>query len=870
MKAKSKSFEQLDVYAEQMPDESDAAVIEALRLSAARIEPTPDFVTRLSIRLRQQHRARGHAARRIPVRRLLWAGAAAALMVLLTLTLPHLFGSKDLPPLPRLAYAAAGEPAPAGLLAGATLTLSTRLPAAPAKVPAYVATAGAIPATSEDAIAWALRFGLSNPRVYHTPNDPQAIYVLGDDGQQLIFRQFGPMGSVDYSNDRAAADTQGPPPTLEQATQAAVAFLQEHGLLPEHYRAEDAENLQAEGSTRMIRIVPVLDGYPLVGYHSGAHVLVNSAGEVVYASLNPLTFERAHEYPVRSAEEAYRALSRGGESGSPFRLDVEQTTPTTGIRYYRPEPPAYTPGQAVTPTGWLQVLVAEEGDEVRAQLTARDGAVYDLSGPRVAELADPASTPGDVRVRGTIVARTGPHRWQVEVVDWDSLPVSNAQPPSLCRVGAFALEGPDAWLTTDAGERYRLPKPPAELADGERIEVCADEWPAGGEAVNWWTISAPPASEAQPAYVASSSTIVVVEAIEAPPLSPPPPTVHIVREGDTLASIAQQYGVTVDALLAANGITSADALAVGQALTIPEPSPLPAEPSRSATATPVPFEVGQQVEISGALYATIYVNGDARRVEAYLDDEADPEPPYLLVGPTELLEDIARHNRLHVRVWGEVVLAQDSPMGQAIRVERFERLWPQERIQGFLGHVDLETLEGREVAVFTDHGTGRRYVLDQSLEVEGYWASGQDPLLNFEQVFVTGAVHPERTYAGLPVLRLLSSQAGPETVAATSADQFPVETGPQVVDEAAMRPGVLQGAFTVERVELAYYYEPQPAQVVYSREGVPLNAPSPTKAIVQPVWVFYGRSPDGAIRFTAYVQAVAERYIEDAPATAGE
>ncbi len=788
MKAKKddKSLAQkLNTCMDQPPAESDAAeaaIVEALRLSAARIEPAPDFVTGLSIRLRHQRQTRDLAARRSTVHRLLWAGAAAILVASLTLVLPHLLGSRGLPPLPRLAYAAGSGPAPTGLLAGATLTLSAPLPTAPKKMPIYVAAAAPVPATSEEAIAWALKFGISNPKVYRNPGESRSIYVLGDDGQQLIFRRFGPMGSIDYSNDYAVADAQGPSLTFEQASQAAVTFLRERGLLPDHYRTEEAEAPGGDSPTRAIRIVPVLDDYPLVGNHAGAYVLVNPAGQVVYASLNPLTFKRGQGYPIRSAEDAYGSLSRSEEIGSPFRLDVDLTMPTTDIRHYRPEPPAYTPGQSVTATGWIHVLVAEGGNEIRARLTARDGTLYDLTGPRVAELAAPESGFGDVRARGIIVARTGPNRWQMEVTDWNFIPASNVQPPA-CQVGTFAEEGTTAWLVTDTEERYRLPDAPEALVDGERIEVCADEWPAGGEPVNWWGISSPPASEQRPVPVASSSTIVVVEAIETPQVE-------------------------------------------------------------------APFEIGQRIELTGAVYATLYVNGDARRVEAYLDkDEADEEPPYSLAGPTELLEEIAQHNRLHVRVWGRVVPAQDSPNGQAIQVERFERLWPQERLQGFPGHVDLERLEGREVAVFTDHETGQRYVLDQSLE--GYWTSSQDPLMDVEQAFVSGVVHPEKTYAGLPVLRLVSSQAGQETVAATSADQFPVDTGPQVVDEAALLPAALQGTFIIDRVELAYYCEPQPAQLIYA----------------QPVWVFYGHSPDGATHFTAYVQAVAEEYIESAGAT---
>ena len=42
-----------------------------------------------------------------------------------------------------------------------------------------------------------------------------------------------------------------------------------------------------------------------------------------------------------------------------------------------------------------------------------------------------------------------------------------------------------------------------------------------------------------------------------------------VKKGDTLQKIAAHYGIKVPALMAANGITDAAALKVGQVLTIP-------------------------------------------------------------------------------------------------------------------------------------------------------------------------------------------------------------------------------------------------------------------------------------------------------------
>src|SRR5689334_13918478 len=46
-------------------------------------------------------------------------------------------------------------------------------------------------------------------------------------------------------------------------------------------------------------------------------------------------------------------------------------------------------------------------------------------------------------------------------------------------------------------------------------------------------------------------------------------TVYIVRDGETLTSIAQRYHTTVEALVAANHLANGDALYVGQRLIIP-------------------------------------------------------------------------------------------------------------------------------------------------------------------------------------------------------------------------------------------------------------------------------------------------------------
>ncbi len=86
-----------------------------------------------------------------------------------------------------------------------------------------------------------------------------------------------------------------------------------------------------------------------------------------------------------------------------------------------------------------------------------------------------------------------------------------------------------------------------------------------------------------------------------PSLIPPGVVTHIVRTGETLYAIALQYGVSVDALVATNGLANGDTIFIGQTLVIPgttevalapvsptnEPQPLPTEiPTLAPTAAP--------------------------------------------------------------------------------------------------------------------------------------------------------------------------------------------------------------------------------------------------------------------------------------------
>lgn len=82
-----------------------------------------------------------------------------------------------------------------------------------------------------------------------------------------------------------------------------------------------------------------------------------------------------------------------------------------------------------------------------------------------------------------------------------------------------------------------------------------------------------------------------------PTIAPQPrePQMHTVQTGETLGSIAQLYGVSVEDILAANNLTDPNMLSVGQQLIIPiggfEPTPIPVTPL--VTVPPIPTATPQ-------------------------------------------------------------------------------------------------------------------------------------------------------------------------------------------------------------------------------------------------------------------------------------
>lgn len=118
------------------------------------------------------------------------------------------------------------------------------------------------------------------------------------------------------------------------------------------------------------------------------------------------------------------------------------------------------------------------------------------------------------------------------------------------------------------------------------VAAAADA--TAGQKTEERTVIAPPATPTEAAEVPTGAPIAVATPEPADDAPMPTPTTalaqHIVQEGDTLGAIAHSYGVTVDALIAANALADPNRIYTGQVLNLPAgrlDDPI-------ATATPLP------------------------------------------------------------------------------------------------------------------------------------------------------------------------------------------------------------------------------------------------------------------------------------------
>jgi len=189
----------------------------------------------------------------------------------------------------------------------------------------------------------------------------------------------------------------------------------------------------------------------------------------------------------------------------------------------------------------------------------------------------------------------------------------SAQPETSAAPAAVAPVAPDAGtpataapasMTPDQSPATQTPAAPSAPAPS------ADASPTG--------TAAPEAAAQSP--VASVPTpgeaVEVVPAAPAPESAPAPGAAktYVVARGDNLLRIAKRFGVTLEALMEANGLKNADRVDAGATLTIPAPD--------AATGTPVAGGTPAPAAVV-AFVADFFAKSARGDVNALVDDYAD-------------------------------------------------------------------------------------------------------------------------------------------------------------------------------------------------------------------------------------------------------
>ncbi|TAK32807.1 MAG: hypothetical protein EPO21_14525 [Chloroflexota bacterium] len=271
-----------------------------------------------------------------------------------------------------------------------------------------------------------------------------------------------------------------------------------------------------------------------------------------------------------------------------------------------------------------------------------------------------------------------------------------------------------------------------------------------------------------------------------------------------------------------------------------------AEAMEQAAQVPT-YRVGDNVELEGLLSATVFESKDGRRrYQATLlvgPREARTAVQYRLLGTAvEALSQLAQQ---HVRVWGRVEGLSTRPPGGRLTVQRFEKLYPKERLVALLGQIQIEGERDLAAPVLiTDDG--KKYALESPGGAR-YQRENQG-----RRVIVEGRTTERTSGEGYPVIELAGTRGGTDVDRMTDLSGYQVQL-PQVVPE---REPHISGEAVVTRAALEYYST--------AAAGLsPRFAASDLEPflLVQPIYTFSGTFDEGKGSFEASVQAVRPEYV---------
>lgn len=298
---------------------------------------------------------------------------------------------------------------------------------------------------------------------------------------------------------------------------------------------------------------------------------------------------------------------------------------------------------------------------------------------------------------------------------------------------------------------------------------------------------------------------------------------YVVQEGDTLERIANSYGLTAEQLQQANGLSDPN-ITIGQSIAIP------------GTSAPPQLEGAR-----GTVSVTIYTSEDGTQRAEYAFNSSDPQNPYMILEGENLEELQAFHNK-PVKIWGAA--DRMSPYGvPVINVDKFEVVFPDLQFQILSGTEQAIQFEGNDVIIFTTED-GTQYAelapnCADILIISGEKAE-EGTTVNVEALAV-----PDLRIGDYPALCIFSS-GGESVELEITADQ------PNIMPEITVGP-FSTPKVTIDSVELVYYA---------SNPNYQQFNPGATERVpyMQPAWHFHGFYESGQ-EINIFVQALKQEFL---------
>jgi len=211
-----------------------------------------------------------------------------------------------------------------------------------------------------------------------------------------------------------------------------------------------------------------------------------------------------------------------------------------------------------------------------------------------------------------------------------------------------------------------------------------------------------------------------------------------------------------------------------------------------------------------------------------------------LEGPAT--EGLKAYYHMPIKIWGTITSI--NPPGPTIQLERYEALYPDEKVQLWFGEEKTAQVDGKSALLFTTND-GTTYIRDDSIE------SGEKPITPEKgYVFhIAGWSDPNETLSGYPVVHVMSVGLLPKDY-----DFNSIITGiltPPIMNESNMNVSGEPQTGIINRVELVYLGEDQ--LLAQAEEGRVLYA--------QPFWRFSGYYNENSF-FNIIVQALPDKYLQ--------